>query len=85
MREKLAATSCPFCGEVPFRPEKSLSWNPSGSAWSQWSHEGLVKEFNDRLQHGFMNLDGSFTIPNSAAGDLLKLAILIQSKNSQHE
>ncbi len=49
--------------------------------WADWSKEALAKEFQTRMAHFYGQTDGSFRLPNSVEGDLLKLAQAYFSKS----
>ena len=44
------------------------------SVWELWSKDSLRKEILDRMTHFYYQTDEKFKFPNSAEGDLLKMA-----------
>ena len=50
------------------------------SSWVSWSTDALVKEMQDRMRHFYDQTDGTMNFPNSAEGDLLKIAHVLLSK-----
>lgn len=65
---------------------------PARPTWESWKPEDLAAEMLARMNHFYRQMDGTLKFPNSAEGDLLKLAYhtVVRSRreplvNSRHE
>lgn len=52
------------------------------SAWDSWTRKALEIELTDRILYFCLQTDGKMQFPNSAEGDLLKLAWAMINKPS---
>jgi hypothetical protein len=51
--------------------------------WDGWSNQEIMREIHNRMAVFYLQIDGTFLLPNTKEGDLLKMVLHMIHHNRQ--